>query len=218
MSDAGPGPGHDHGRCGAESRTGGTCGLPAGWGTDHVGVGRCRKHGGNTKSHRAAAASEMAGRALRRLGQPIDGAQPQEQLLAMVCEAAGNVATLRDLVSELAVPGDMPDTVDEGLERPLGRLWGARFHASGMPTGEALEHVLVGMYRDWADRLVKYSSEAIRCGIAERQVELAEAQAGLVARVIMGLLDDPELGLAATQRAIGRRIAGRHLRSLGTAT
>ena len=30
-------------RCGRADE----CGLPAGWGTDHVGVGACRKHGGN---------------------------------------------------------------------------------------------------------------------------------------------------------------------------
>lgn len=35
--------------CGATKRDGseGPCGLPAGWGTDHVGEGRCKLHGGN---------------------------------------------------------------------------------------------------------------------------------------------------------------------------
>lgn len=28
----------------------GYCGQPAGWGTDHTGVGRCKFHGGNTKN------------------------------------------------------------------------------------------------------------------------------------------------------------------------
>jgi len=32
--------------CGAENRAGQPCGLPAGWGTDHVGEGRCKLHGG----------------------------------------------------------------------------------------------------------------------------------------------------------------------------
>ena len=36
-------------RCGARARsTGGRCRKPAGWGTDHNGVGRCRLHGGAT--------------------------------------------------------------------------------------------------------------------------------------------------------------------------
>ena len=32
--------------CGATNRHGEPCGLPAGWGTDHVGDGRCKLHGG----------------------------------------------------------------------------------------------------------------------------------------------------------------------------
>jgi len=36
------------GICGAKTRSGGRCQLPAGWGTDHPGVGRCKLHGGAT--------------------------------------------------------------------------------------------------------------------------------------------------------------------------
>jgi len=32
--------------CDATNREGDPCGLPAGWGTDHVGDGRCKLHGG----------------------------------------------------------------------------------------------------------------------------------------------------------------------------
>src|SRR3954449_11898711 len=40
-------------RCGAHLHGGeGTCRLPAGHGTDHVGWGPCRKHGGNTATAR----------------------------------------------------------------------------------------------------------------------------------------------------------------------
>lgn len=34
--------------CGARNRSGGRCKKQAGWGTDHVGEGRCRLHGGAT--------------------------------------------------------------------------------------------------------------------------------------------------------------------------
>lgn len=33
-------------KCGAKTRSGGRCRLVAGWGTDHVGEGRCKLHGG----------------------------------------------------------------------------------------------------------------------------------------------------------------------------
>jgi hypothetical protein len=39
--------------CGAAKRQGqGVCQKQAGWGTDHLGFGRCRLHGGNTTAHR----------------------------------------------------------------------------------------------------------------------------------------------------------------------
>ena len=34
-------------KCGAKNRAGNPCGQRAGWGTDHVGDGRCKLHGGN---------------------------------------------------------------------------------------------------------------------------------------------------------------------------
>lgn len=35
-------------KCGSKTRAGGACGQPAGWGTDHVGQGKCKLHGGKT--------------------------------------------------------------------------------------------------------------------------------------------------------------------------
>jgi hypothetical protein len=34
-------------QCGAKTRSGGQCKKQSGWGTDHVGEGRCKLHGGN---------------------------------------------------------------------------------------------------------------------------------------------------------------------------
>lgn len=39
--------------CGAKRENGTTCRLVAGWGTDHLGEGHCRKHGGNHPAHKA---------------------------------------------------------------------------------------------------------------------------------------------------------------------
>lgn len=35
-------------KCGAKNRNNGLCNHPAGWGTDHLGTGRCKYHGGKT--------------------------------------------------------------------------------------------------------------------------------------------------------------------------
>ena len=39
-------PHDDYPRCGAKNRAGKPCQQKAGWGTDHVGTGRCKLHGG----------------------------------------------------------------------------------------------------------------------------------------------------------------------------
>lgn len=188
--------------CGADrSKKGlGPCELRAGWGTDHVGVGPCRKHGGATRNHRKAGIRWKSEQALAALGRPKEGADAQVELLGMVAEAAGNVLTLRQWVEDL---GD--------------DVYGPLFFESGQPSGRAEEHVLARMYGAWCDRLVHYSATAIKAGIAERTVKIQEALATLVMRFALALLDDPELGLSRDQRESGRRIAGRHLRSLGTA-
>lgn len=38
---------HNRTTCGAKTRSGSPCKMPLGWGTDHVGEGRCKRHGGN---------------------------------------------------------------------------------------------------------------------------------------------------------------------------
>jgi hypothetical protein len=54
--------------------------------------------------------------------------------------------------------------------------------------------------------------------LAERTVRLQEATAEMMARAVMALLDDPELGLSREQREQGRRLAGRHLRAITVTT
>jgi hypothetical protein len=55
--------------CGAraKSRPGGTCRKPAGWGTDHVGEGRCRIHGGVSGTLKHGRYSKVKHTALREL-------------------------------------------------------------------------------------------------------------------------------------------------------
>lgn len=185
----------DRARCGAGRRQGGACSQPAGWGTDHVGVGRCKLHGGSTPNHVKSAGRQMAQAALRALGRPADSADPQAEVLGMVAEAKGNVLTLRQWVDDLGENVTQSVYVAGGYEN-------------------ITKSVLVDLYGEWCDRLVKYSTEALKAGISERVVKVLEEQAEMVARVVLAMLDDPEFGLSWEQRDLGRRIAGRHLRSL----
>lgn len=46
--------------CGAKNQSGDPCGLRAGWGTDHVGEGRCRFHGGLSTGPKDASGNKNA--------------------------------------------------------------------------------------------------------------------------------------------------------------
>src|SRR3954453_7955360 len=71
-------------RCGAHLRGGeGTCRLPAGHGTDHVGWGQCRKHGGNTATARRHAYHLQALAEMPVMGGEID-VDPIDSLLACI--------------------------------------------------------------------------------------------------------------------------------------
>src|SRR5438105_5262035 len=55
--------------CGAKRHGGGICGMTAGWGTSHPGIGRCKYHGGSMPTHVMAAATEEH---RRLLGVPME--------------------------------------------------------------------------------------------------------------------------------------------------
>lgn len=179
----------------------------------------CWKHGGGASQVRAKAAArveaERLARAAGRLGvaREVDAGQA---LLELVYEAAGNVEFYRDLVARLnSVPVSVGEGDGQEQDGPLlDGLYGRMFHQSGVPTGEAKRHILVQLYDDERDRLKEYAATVVKVGLAERQVQVAEVQAALVARVVMAILDDPELGLSREVRELGRRLAGRHLRQL----
>src|SRR6266702_1094833 len=87
--------------CGGQLRQSeGACEKTAGWGTDHVGIGRCRLHGGNTPSHQRAAQLEQARRDVATYGLPREVA-PDVALLEEVHRSAGHVAYLASRVAEL---------------------------------------------------------------------------------------------------------------------
>lgn len=175
--------GHD--RCGADKtavRGGGTCGLPAGWGTDHPGIGRCRKHLGNTKNHQAAAARVRLTLAADVMGVPVD-VDPHDGLLKMLAVAYGRELWLRDEVAELE---------RHALTRPVG---------GGEHSEPRYEpNVLIRMHDDAIDRVARIGKVCHDAGIATERIELERAHgeqlAGIVRALVVGLgrrLDEPEV-------------------------
>lgn len=151
--------------------------------TDHVGTGHCWLHGGRSPNGKSYAATEAVTHALVRLGLPIT-TNPQQALLDLVSEAAGNVAFLRAQAGGMGV--NLTIAASEVAVRPSGEV--VEVHSRVVTIREEIR-AIVKLYGEWCDRLAKYAGEAIKAGIAEREIALVEAQADLVARVIVRALE-----------------------------
>lgn len=194
-SDIGPVKPDTH--CNAALRAAGKlCGQRAGWGTDHPGIGRCKKHGGASPSYLPELQRLAATRAVETYGIPIK-TDPQAALEEELDRTAGHVAWLRIQVAELE---------EDGLGGPVGSEGvndvGVRMHPRVEP------HLLLRLYREERRHLVAVGKACVEAGIEERRVKLAEAQGALIAKAITGILK--ELGIDMTDPQVPK-VVRRHL-------
>lgn len=173
------------------------CTQPAGWGTDHVGYGRCKLHGGNTANGKAAAAKLRAEDMVEGYGLPVD-IDPQEALLDELRRTAGHVHFMGQLVAKLNT---------DGLAGPVGTQ-GSTEGKVFIPKHE--QHVWITMYQEERRHLARVAKSCIEAGIEERRTQLAEQQGLLIAQVIKGVLKD--LGVDEDKRV--PKIVGRHLHAV----
>jgi hypothetical protein len=112
-----PGDRDNQQHCGGPKRQSeGTCTRPAGWGTPHAGVGRCKLHGGSTPSHVAAAQKETARLAAQTYGVPRE-VNPIQAMVELLHDAAGAVAWLREIIRSKepdALVWGIADEIDKG--------------------------------------------------------------------------------------------------------
>ena len=120
--------------------------------------------------------------------------------------APRSVAAAKRRLARAELEGDMEKLLESLEMRATGRpvvdllldavyrfaaiveLFGARVtgvHVEALATSGDVE-----AYGVWLDRLAKASSLALRAGVEERKVQLAEQQAQLLAKVISGILGD----------------------------
>lgn len=200
------------GPCRAHTRVGAPCRRPA-----IEGGTVCRSHGGALAVVRrraeARVAVERARLMLPSFGLPAD-ADPAEALLEEVGRTAGAVRWLQALIAERdpeSLVWLQAETVEERVEGGpvVAKTSALRRYAADL-------HPWVRAWHLERDHLVKACKAAIQCGIAERQVRLAEAQGALVASAVRAALGDPEWALSSAQVDIGLRVVARHLRKLPT--
>lgn len=152
------------------------CALPAGWGTDHVGVGNCRRHLGNTPAHRRSAQKVMTKQAVEAYGIPRE-VDPHTALLEEVHRAAGNVAWLEMKIRSFEDAEDLIYSGSARVRQPDG-TWKAH------PFQSVSTNPWLAEYGTERNRLVKACKTAIACGIAERAVKLAEEHGQVIAGII----------------------------------
>lgn len=168
----------------------------------------CETHGGNSPRAREAAKQRLETEKARKLvatyGLPVE-ISPQDAILAEVHRTAGHVAWLEQQVHALT-EGEL--------------VWGiTRVKEGGDDRGtteEAVPHALLKLYNEERDRLVRVCAAALKAGVEERRVKLAEQQGALVADVIRSILAD--LKLTPTQSALVSEVVPRHLRALAATT
>lgn len=190
-------------RCGAERKHGGTCALPAGSGTSHLGFGNCRFHCGATPDGVRYAARVEA----RHMAVELD-MEPHDALLWCIRITAGEVAYSTRRISQLEEDALL---VREERERE----WTGGEHGGGAETTTSSQvsvHVWVEVRAHAVDRLAKFSKMALDAGVAERQVQLVERLGGEAAALIAGLFADLRLTPEQEQRA--PEIVRRHLVAL----
>lgn len=185
----------DKPKCGAKTRqpeSSGSCQRPAGWGTDHAGIGHCRLHGGNTKAQRTQADRIRADREVRAVLAELDVA-PIEDPLSALMQLGGQVLAWQQATAMLV----------NGL--------GERVRYEGGTGAEQLR-AEVQLYERSMDRAEKVLSSIARLNIEERLAQISEAQADRVLAAIDAAL--AAAGLAGADATKARQVAARHLRAV----
>jgi hypothetical protein len=199
-------------RCWGRKNTGDQCGQIA-----MRGQNVCKNHGGMAPQNLAKAEERLTEEKARVLvetyGRKIE-TTASEALLDEVQWTAGHVAWLRERVQEIESA-----TVVAGTDTGHPLVWGITKEKSGGEdygtTSEAVPNVWLKLYQQERSHLVTVCSQAIKAGIEERRIRLAESQGALIAQAIRAILGD--LQLTTEQQARVPEIVPRHLRALASA-
>jgi hypothetical protein len=199
--------------CGSKLAKGrkGTCRQIAGAKTDHPGSGHCWLHGGATPAGELYAERQAATRRLAAFGYQID-IDPHEALLLCIRLAAGEVQAATEQVEKLE-EGEILVHPWEELERPLKEEKGGENPGIRVTETRKLKLQLntwVEVRQQATDRLVRYSAAAVKAGLEERLVRVAEIQGQLMASAVRGILED--LGVADHPDA--PKVVRRHLTAI----
>lgn len=126
-------------------------------------------------------------------------------------DRGGEVAYASEQIAELQPEEAVGPIV---TTRPLKGAGGSEWdEVRAREEGPPALHIWIEVRARAMDRLVKYSEVAIKAGLEERRVRVAEAQGHLMAEAVKGILAD--LGVADDPRA--PEVVRKHLMAMSTA-
>src|SRR5690242_12098003 len=178
--------------CGGKRRQGepgATCRRPAGWGTPHVGIGRCKLHSGsipNVVKHIEAKVIEQRAREL--FGKRVDSG-PVDNPLEVFAQLAGRVMGWMRTMDELVHDLDSP-------------RWAAM-------TGEQIRGEVL-LFERALDRCNTVLATYAKLGIDERLARITEAQSFMVMQAIESAL--AAAGVTGSRAIEAKRAAAKRLR------
>lgn len=187
--------GSDKPKCGAQKRQGlpgETCTFVAGWGTDHVGTGRCRLHGGNTRNQRAAARAQQAEQQARAALAALD-VTPIDNPFTALSRLAGQAVAWQETIA--------------GIVNQLGD----RLRYEGAAGSEQLR-AEIALYERAMDRCAQVLGTIARLNIEDRMARVSERQAEIVVAAIEAAL--ASAGVTGHDADEARKVAARHLRAV----
>ena len=178
--------------CGAKKRQGeGNCTRPAGWGTDHAGVGRCKLHGGSTPAQRINAEKVLAEREVQRLR--LTAHVPTDAATLLQTEAA---RTNGELLALDEVVGDDPAE------------WQVKNRITGVPE----INPLVKYRKEIRGHAQTLASNMLKAGVAERHARIEEARLLQAFAATKAALE--ELQLTPEQQLLFPKLMRKHLAAL----
>lgn len=157
------------GKCGAHARqSGAPCKRPAGWGTEHPGMGRCKLHGGNTPNHRKAVQRQQIAVEVSRLGLSVE-TTPTAALQDALNRAQADVIALGAKVALLDPEGwvqrERGQVVRDEVSAWLKAYWSALDRLAGIAAkcvSLGIEAAAVSVLASHADELVRVLQQVLR--------------------------------------------------------
>lgn len=204
------------------------CLQPAGAGTDHVGFGHCKFHGGNTPSGKKAGKKKEVEAIVRRHREErlrfggsrhdpdIADLGPHEVLLEEVRRSVAMVRWIEERIAnwnivDLATLRDLPTDAKDRELAGLPALQTETFKGTPMATDA---HSWLIVYRDERAHMIRVSKLAIDSGVQERLVRIAEQQGEMLTVAIRAIL--AALSLSPEQQELVPQVVPQILRQIAT--